>query len=132
MLQAIGAAKNVGRDRWLELTQLVEKPSNLDKALGFVTTAEFLAAKAEDRFELLLNYIKRGQRGSKRSAPAANTWAAADKSVSAEFKNTGKAFSLSLKAKDAGRFGQFLSSNLDRLYQQFRQEEESGSMKQGD
>lgn len=132
LLQAIGAAKSVGRDRWLELTQLVEKPSNLDKALGFVAAAEFLAAKVEGRFELLLNHIKRGQRGSKGKATAASTWAPADKSVSAEFKNTGKAFSLSLKAKDAGRFGQFLSSNLDRLYEQFRREEESGSMKQGD
>ncbi|RVC98794.1 plasmid partitioning protein RepB, partial [Mesorhizobium sp. M7A.F.Ca.ET.027.02.1.1] len=33
---------------------------------------------------------------------------------------TGKAFTLAVKAKDASRFGAYLSENLEQLYRAFR------------
>ncbi|AWI62164.1 ParB family chromosome partitioning protein [Sinorhizobium fredii] len=119
---AIGAAKGVGRDRWLELAQLIERPENLATALAVTADGSFPETPSDRRFDLVLNELKRARKPAKR-AVAATTWQPKDKSLSAEFKNTGKSFSLSLKAKDAGKFGRFLTENLERLYEEFRKEE---------
>ena len=119
---AIGAAKSVGRDRWLELAQLIERPENLAMALALTAEESFGQTPSDHRFDLVLNALKKAKKPVKRVA-AASSWQPKDKSVTAEFKNTGKSFSLSLKAKDAGKFGKFLSENLERLYEEFRNDE---------
>lgn len=119
---AIGAAKSVGRDRWLELAQLIERPENSAKAARLITEESFKHATSDERFDLVLAELKKTRKPTKRP-PMANTWEPDDRSVIAEYKNTGKSFSLSLKAKDAGRFGKFLSENLERLYGEYRTNE---------
>lgn len=124
---AIGAAKNVGRDRWLELAQLIERPENMALALSLIGEESFGQTPSDLRFDLVVGALKKNRKPVKRPS-AANVWQAEDKGVTAEFKNTGKSFSLSLTAKEAGRFGKFLSENLERLYGEFRADEK----KQGD
>jgi ParB family chromosome partitioning protein len=126
ILQAIGAAKGVGRDRWLDLTLLIEKPSNLTKAEELVETAEFKSAATDDRFNLLFSFLKTSRKPKKGTGAfrQAKSWALAGKSVSVTTKDTGKAFTLALKAKDASRFGVYLSENLEQLYRAFRDSEE--------
>ena len=47
VLDAVGAAKGVGRDRWEELKKLVQIPANATKAVEFVGTEEFSARQAQ-------------------------------------------------------------------------------------
>ncbi|RWC92779.1 MAG: plasmid partitioning protein RepB, partial [Mesorhizobium sp.] len=54
------------------------------------------------------------------ASPNAKSWAMAGKLVSVTTKDTGKAFTLAVKAKDASRFGAYLSENLEQLYRAFR------------
>lgn len=122
MSTAIGAAKNVGRDRWVELAQLIERPENRAKADALIVEERFKQAGSDARFELVLAELKKARKAPKRASQA-STWSPEDGSVVAEYKNTGKSYSLSLKAKDAGKFGQFLSVNLERLYEEYRQNE---------
>jgi ParB family chromosome partitioning protein len=51
------------------------------------------------------------------------SWALAEKAVAVSTKDAGRAFTLSLKSKDASRFGAFLSEQLESLYQDFQRTE---------
>lgn len=126
IIDAIGAAKGVGRDRWLELTLLIEKPSNLAKAEEHVETKEFKSAATEDRFNLLFNFLKTSKRPKKGAGafPNSKSWVLPGKSISVTTKDSGKAFTLALKAKDASRFGTYLSENLEQFYRAFRELED--------
>ncbi|RWE74195.1 MAG: plasmid partitioning protein RepB [Mesorhizobium sp.] len=124
IIDAIGPAKGIGRDRWLDLRKLVENPKNTPIANSYVASEEFAAADSDERFNLLFDFLngaKSNKAIRKGLAPRINrTWAPADKSVAATIKNNGKAFSLALKAKDAAEFGEYISENLDSLYEAFR------------
>lgn len=115
---AIGAAKSVGRDRWTELAQQIEKPTTLELARILVNDQAFLSLESDARFEFLARGIKKATKPSKRPSNASE-WRADDSSVRAEFKGSGKSYSIALKAKDAARFGRFIAENLGRLHQEF-------------
>lgn len=114
----IGAAKGIGRDRWTEFAQQIEHPNNLALARQVVFEGWFGELSSEARFEFLASEMKKAKRSAKRSA-VAGEWAAQDASVSAEFKASGKTYSISLKSKDAARFGRFIAENLERLHEEF-------------
>ena len=120
VIQAIGPAPSIGRERWLELSLLVGKAANDTKVKELVEAAVFSSLASDDRFNALFNGLNRtGKPVRKVVAGTKDSWQPADRSVSAQYINTGKAFTLSLKAKNASGFGQFLSDNLDRLYAEF-------------
>lgn len=121
VLNAIGTAKGIGRDRWLDLAQLLERPDNTARALALVREADFAEAPSEQRFERVVSELKKPRKAAKSNA-SMTTWQSGDQAIKAEFKNTGKSFTLALKAKDAGKFGRFLSDNLERFYSEFRNE----------
>jgi ParB family transcriptional regulator, chromosome partitioning protein len=126
IIQAIGAAKGVGRDRWLELTALIEQPSNLTRAGEFVTTDEFMSATVDSRFDLVFRFLKTTRKPKKMTRSPPKAWTPADKSVSIISKTAGKSYTLALKDKDAVIFGGWISQNLERFYQEFRESEKGG------
>jgi len=125
LTRAIGPCKGVGRDRWLDFAQTIEKPSNRAAAEEFVTSQSFAEAKSDARFDLLLAEMKRTDRSRRGTSvkPARTRWQPEDKTLSAELTDSGKAFAVSFKSKDASRFGRYLAANLDRLYGEFKQRE---------
>jgi ParB family chromosome partitioning protein len=129
VLDAIGAAKTVGRDRWEELKKLVAQPANAEFAKRVAQSDELMSRNGADRFNYLLAQLKATRNTTKKKVKSAS-WSPQDKLVNASYSNTGKTFSLSLKSKNAGDFGQFISSNLDSLYQAFK--EATISTKTGD
>lgn len=118
VVNSIGAAKSVGRDRWTDFAQQIERPATLELVRALVNEPRFLSLESDLRFELLSKKIKTSATPSKRRQ-AASEWRAGDSSVRAEFKGGGKSFSIALKANDAGRFGRYITENLDRLHQEF-------------
>lgn len=125
VLKALGAAKGIGRDRWEELKKLVLIPANTTKAIEFVGSEEFAAGQTkEEGFNLLLGHLKSSKKLIKRKAvPSLKVWAPVDKSVRVTTKSRPKGFSLDLSEEDAKLFGQWISSNLDSLYEAFRKSE---------
>lgn len=115
---AIGAAKSVGRDRWTEFAQQIERPATLELARTLVDDPAFSSLASDVRFELLAKAFKKAAKPAKRPSNASE-WRADDSSVRAEFKGSGKSYSIALKANDAARFGRFIAENLDRLHQEF-------------
>lgn len=123
--EAIGAAKGIGRDRWLDLAQRIEHPSARAVALSVIGAEDFSTLTSDARFERLLKAIKDAGKPARRAA-APGLWAAEDKAVAAEFKAAGKSYSIALKSKDAVKFGRFISANLERLYDEFKQTNQQG------
>ena len=122
VIEAIGAAKSVGRDRWEELKKLLAHPKRADFAKEIVFSDEFRSIESGGRFNYVLAQLKFVRKAARIAAPnrGAGAWAPADKTVAASYRNTGKTFSLSLKSKDAGEFGHYISSNLEALYSAFK------------
>ncbi|MBD9375512.1 plasmid partitioning protein RepB [Rhizobium sp. ARZ01] len=120
VIEAIGSAPAVGRERWLELSLLVGKNANAEKVGELLLEPSFASLNSDARFNHLFKALNKSGKPVKKAAiNVKDTWQPADKAVSAQFTNTGKAFALSMKSKNAGRFGQFLAGNLDRLYAEF-------------
>ena len=122
VVDALGAAKSIGRDRWEELKKLLAHPKAARRAVEIVGSDDFRQREGPHRFGYLVTALKRSPVRAKPRVVATKpeSWAAADKRVTATFKGSNKAFSLSLASQDAGEFGRFLSSRLDELYQAFQ------------
>ncbi|MBO3761610.1 plasmid partitioning protein RepB [Ciceribacter sp. L1K22] len=118
IVAAIGPAKSVGRDRWIEFAQQVERPPVLSLVSDVVAGNAFKALESDGRFDLLTAELKRAARPARKPKAAAE-WQSEDASVRAEFKGSGRAYSITLKSTDAARFGRFISENLERLHKEF-------------
>lgn len=121
VLRAIGPAKGIGRDRWYELKLLLDRPSNFDTAVEVVGDEGFAGLATDQRFVAVEKRLKVKQARS-RNEPSKHNWAPQDGSLAAEISAEGKKFTLAIRAKgrDAKAFGEYLSDNLDRLYDDFR------------
>ena len=131
--QVIGPAKGVGRDRWYELKLLLERPLSLEIALQAANEDGFSTLTSNERFNALIARLKASKKFARKAAePQKRSWSPGNGSLSAEMVSGGKRFTLAMKAngREAAAFGRYLSDNLARLYEAFRQEATSG--KDGD
>lgn len=124
VLEAVGAAKGIGRDRWYELKNLLERPSTLEQASAFIQSEDFKAKTGDDRFNSLLAFVKGLGKQSRPKTAKTQKWASDDKAVSADIRNDGKTYTFALKAKDAGGFGDYIAENLADLYQAYRSKQD--------
>jgi len=131
VIEAVGAAKSVGRDRWEELKKLIIVPANQARAEAVVSSADFQEADSERRFDLLLSDLQRnvGTRrkgASKSTKPFKSVWEAGEGRIKITHGRAGKAYTLSLTSADGSAFADYLTSNLDRLYAAFEAEKTGG------
>jgi ParB family transcriptional regulator, chromosome partitioning protein len=122
VIYKIGAARGVGRDRWYDLSVLL-KSSSVDGLEHLLRQDRFKTASSNDRFLMVFNLAKKHDKTvstKKQGALAANLWAPEDKSVSVITKSRPKDFSLVLTEKEARPFGEWISTNLNELYEAFR------------
>jgi len=131
IIEAIGPAKQIGRDRWEDFKKHVAVPANAREAEKFSSAGEFQELDSDARFELLHSKLaeagKAPKRRSARVAPAKRTWTANGGRIKGVIGRAGRAFSISLTLKDSAEFGTFLSENLDQLYTDFLDSKEEKS-----
>lgn len=123
ILDAIGEAKAIGRDRWYDLKLLLDNPANLDVASMVIAEDDFTTIPSEARFDRLVQRLKSAaSRKGAKPKPTKHSWAPKDNSLAAEMVGDGKRFTMAVRSKnsDAREFGEFLSENLDQLYEAFR------------
>jgi ParB family chromosome partitioning protein len=127
LLKAIGRATRIGRDRWYDLKLSLDRPGTLDAALQFLASPAIAGLASDERFDALVTHLKTSKTtsGAKKQVPARSSWAPADGRLAAEAVSDGKKFTLALKARgpDARSFGDYLTERLDRLYEEFRQQD---------
>ncbi|QEE43460.1 plasmid partitioning protein RepB (plasmid) [Rhizobium sp. WL3] len=124
IIQAIGAAKGIGRDRWLDLAGAVEHPDALVQAETAINSEGFSGLSSEERFERLIATVRNAAKPRRPMRPS-GSWQSDDAAVTAEFKGTGKTYSISLKSKEAASFGRYIAENLERLHAEFRKQSKS-------
>ena len=121
VIEAVGAAKGVGRDRWEELKKLMQMPVQSERARAFVASPGFAEAAADHRFNLVLDELKTVRRPKKQeNSPSVRRFDVAEKAVAVSTRDAGKTFTIALTAKDASDFGAFVSEQLEALYQAFQ------------
>lgn len=132
IIEAVGAARGVGRDRWYDLSLKFRVGNNPEMAASYVQQNKFLESDSDGRFNSLFDYLPAEEdttntSSARQDKPQANarSWMPADNSLSVTMKATGKAFTLALKDKDGTRFGDWISQNLEELYRAFRETEKS-------
>ncbi|MGH1413515.1 MAG: plasmid partitioning protein RepB [Pelagimonas sp.] len=125
ILASLGAAKSIGRDRWYELKTLLDRPANSQRAQEIIGSGKFDTLSSDERFELLLGTLKRGQKTVKGASKKARPWTPKDKTIEVSSTSRGKSFTIAVKAKDqrAIEFGEFVSERLEKLYEQFKAEQ---------
>lgn len=124
VIAQIGSASAVGRERWVELSLLMGKAGNLLKAKAILADESVREGDSNTRFNSVLAGLKTTAKRVTKSVASGSTWTPADKSVSAQIKSGNNGFSLSLKARNAVKFGKFLTDHLDELYERFAKNED--------
>lgn len=119
----IGSATAVGRERWVELSLLVGKKSDVVNEI--LSEPEFSGLESNERFERLFTALNaRGKLVRKANPkPEPQSWAPEDRSVSVTLKQSGKTATLAIGAANGTRFADWISSNLGDLYEAFRKSE---------
>lgn len=131
IIEAVGAARGIGRDRWYDLSLKFRVRDNAAMAAKYVLLSQFLETDSDGRFNSLFDFLPSedaADTGSiRQDKPQANarSWTPADNSLSVTMKATGKAYTFALKDKDGPRFGDWISQNLEELYRAFRETEKS-------
>jgi ParB family chromosome partitioning protein len=126
IIMALGASKKIGRDKWLSLRQLILNPAYLTVATERLRSDHFLEIAEEDRFDALHAYLKKFQARSTakaggRSQGIVKNWSAADKSVAIAVRQRPNKVAFELSKSDARAFGEWLSENLQRFHDEYRQ-----------
>ncbi|WP_107677855.1 plasmid partitioning protein RepB [Agrobacterium sp. LAD9] len=124
VIQALGASKKIGRDRWLSLRQLVLAPALFKVAVEHAGTNDFLQLPESERFDELHDYLKRYKTKSAAKKPkaetAANDWVSFDRSLNFAMKAKAKKVAIEFSSVEAKPFSEWLSSRLDRLYEEYK------------
>ncbi|WP_210057730.1 plasmid partitioning protein RepB [Neorhizobium petrolearium] len=124
MLKALGASKKIGRDKWLNLRQILLNPAHLAVACDYISSDEFIAIAEEKRFDDLLGYLKKYKAKSAAKKPkrdaAEKEWTASDSSLSFVMNAKSKKVAIELSNAEARPFSDWLSTHIDRLYSEYR------------
>jgi ParB family chromosome partitioning protein len=130
VIERIGPAKQIGRDRWEDFKKLAAVPANDQVLKAAMTLEELDMLDSDARFELLHSRLAEAGRAPKRkvrAAPAKRTWTAGQGRIKGVIGRSGKAYNISLTAKDSADFGEFLAGQLDTLYSEFLETKKGSS-----
>jgi len=118
LVMAIGSAPGIGRPRWDAMATVLDDGEGKWKSL--IQDPEFLRLSSADRFERVLKEIHQKPAKKGRGAEGDTAWAPADKSVSVLTKSRPKGVALEITRTEAKPFAEWISNNLDDLYEAFR------------
>lgn len=125
----IGAARNIGRDRWYDLSVLLKDGKNPDFS-PLLAQEKFGSATSDDRFLLIFETAKNGNKPApkpREDATEAKSWTSNDKSVNFTMNRKPKKVDISFKSENAGAFGDWLKERLDALLDEFNQSEKQNN-----
>lgn len=124
IIKSLGASKKIGRDKWLSLRQLLLPPALQKVATDYAGTGEFVGLPEDMRFDDLHEYLKRYRSKSAakkpKTVPSAKEWTSNDSSLSLVMNAKSKKVAIELSNLEARPFGDWLSSRMDRLYEEYR------------
>ncbi len=127
VVEAIGAAPSIGRDRWIALADLIE-----NSGWGVPETAELArGATSDERFAVLVRALSlplKQAKGASSALPAPHFLVTETGRKLGEAKLTETKTTLTFAAKDAAGFETWLVDNIDRIHREWMSthDEETG------
>lgn len=118
LVLAIGAAPGIGRPRWDALVTMLDGGDSDWKSL--IEKPDFQKLSSPDRFEKIVKELRQKPTNRASGAEGGIAWAPPDKSVSVIAKPRPKGISLEIMKTDAKPFADWITGNLDSLYEAFR------------
>lgn len=116
LVQAIGSAPKVGRPRWSALADLLVSTDALVWR-DVIQQPRFSSFSSDKRFDAVYRAVSNKR---EKTHPSPKTWAPTDKTVSVRKSINNKAMVMSFSARDGKLFGEWISDNLEGLYESFR------------
>lgn len=122
VINKIGAAPGIGRERWVELSLLVERKA--PEIAEVMASENFGSVDSDERFNRVFNAANVKGKAVKKeriSPPAAKSWISRDNAFRVMMNQKPKQLDISFKSERAGPFGEWLSERLESLFEEFRQ-----------
>lgn len=117
LVMAIGSAPGIGRPRWDAMAAMLDDDAGEGDWKSLVLKTDFKKLSSIDRFERVIKELRRKPTKKEKDASA---WAPDDKSVSVIVKSRPKGVAIEITKTEAKPFAEWISSNLDSLYEAFR------------
>lgn len=114
LIDAVGPAPGVGRPRWLELAQLLERSPAPRDAVSYAMSDAVRALASEDRFKALVAHLK--PRPSAKGAPS--ILASPSGVRLAEIKNSKSKLEITIDKKLTPLFAAFILEKLPKLFEE--------------
>jgi len=121
VIEAIGPAPKIGRDRWVEFAARLEPPEMAKKALRVIAEDGFAAKASDDRFARVFAAVA----PKKAAAPRPRIVQAEDGTRVARIRDDGQNCSLTIDEKATAGFGAYLVASLPELYAAFKRRGEA-------
>lgn len=130
VIEAIGSAPGIGRDRWLELAAFFQETVQHPALDAVLRSPEFLATPSDNRFDMVRVFFVRGSRDGRdaseepvlhrpRLRSQGRYWSSSDGKKVARITASERAFVFAIDRRVAPDFGEFLLGELDRIYEAY-------------
>ena len=116
IIEAIGTAESVGRQKWGELTDLLEEKGKRAKALKAIQDPEFAGRSSDERFQLIYDLVKAAAK-----KPAKIVWTASNGSRLVNISDSETKMTFAFDKRVEPEFASFVRERLQALYDEFRQ-----------
>lgn len=130
IIKTVGAAKKIGRDKWLNFRQILLNPAYLKVAQDHVLSETFNMLDVEDRFDALHDFMKRYKTKSAsktiKAAKIEKSWSSNDNSVKFTMNQKAKKIVIEFSSTQALPFSDWLSGRLDILFDQYQNTKKTG------
>jgi ParB family chromosome partitioning protein len=117
LIETIGSAPSIGRDRWVELSTQLERSGATTDARAVADEPSFQGLSSDDRFNRVLAAVTPKSARIQRQ----KVLQARDGARFGYFKEDARTVSVSIDKKIAGDFGSHLLTTLPELYAAFQQ-----------
>lgn len=126
VIEAIGPAKSIGRDRWENFKKLVVVPANRKTVMDAITEDAFIKRSSDEKFEHLLSTMEKSGSKSRRTKTkiADKPQAMGDVGKVSYGKRDIK---MVIEPQYAEDFGAFLKRELKDLIERFKEERNGGN-----
>ena len=120
LIEAIGSARGVGRDRWEALKKIVAHPRKAELALEAASSEAFRRLEGAARFDFVLAHAGKALRKPSKSVSAAAPICDEKGIAIAELRASKHEVQLKLYKLAGVEFGRFLERRLPALFDEFQ------------
>lgn len=116
IIEAIGTAESVGRQKWADLADRLDEKGKRAKALKAINEPEFAVRTSDERFQAIHDLVKTAAK-----KPDRTVWTAANGSRLVNISDSETKMTFAFDKRIEPEFASFVRERLQALYDEFRQ-----------